>query len=344
MTNESPPRVSVIIVNFNRVKLLAECLGSLERQSFRDFEMIVVDNGSEDGSAGWVAENFPQAQLIANGTNRGFCEANNQGFAVARGEYFALLNNDAVADTEWLGRLVETAEAHPECGMVGSKIYVHGTKSVIDKVGHLIYWDGQNRGRGAGEIDMGQYDGDLEILWPDGCAAVYRRAMIEQCGGFDEDFFAYADDAELGLRGRQFGWSARLAPGSFVHHHRGATMGKYNLARIHLIERNRVWLALLHFPLWLLLLNPFFFLLRLVASLFASIEGEGEAAHFRGLRAKMELGVALWKADWAALRGLGRMWRKRRKIRSRRKLDDSALFSLLLRYRMTLAELTRNRA
>ncbi len=344
MPNESPPKVSVIIVNFNRVNLLAECLGSLARQSFRDFETIVVDNGSNDGSRDWVAGNFPQARVIANETNRGFCAANNQGFALARGNYFALLNNDAVADEDWLARLVAAAETHPGCGMFASKIYVHSSAKTIDKVGHLIYFDGQNRGRGAGEEDHGQYDRDLEILWPDGCAALYRREMIEECGGFDEDFFAYADDAELGLRARQFGWGARLAPESFVHHHRGATMGKYNLARIHLIERNRVWLALLHFPLWLLLLNPFFFALRLAASFLASAQGEGEAAHFRGLRAKLELGAALWSADWDAVRGFGRMWRKRRLIRSRRKLDDAGVFRLLSRYRMTLAELTRGRA
>lgn len=344
MRNESPPAASVIIVNFNRVNLLAECLGSLARQSFQDFELIVVDNGSRDGSREWVAKHFPQAKVIANESNRGFCEANNQGFAAARGKYFVLLNNDAVADREWLGELVRSVEADPRCGMVASKVYVAGTERVIDKVGHLIYLDGQNRGRGAGETDRGQYDGELEILWPDGCAALYRREMIAECGGFDEEFFAYADDAELGLRARQYGWKARLAPGSFVHHHRGSTMGKYNLERIHLIERNRVWLAVLHFPWWLLVWNPLLFVFRLVASLFASMEGEGEAAHFRGLRAKMELGLALGKADWAAWRGLGRMWRKRQAIRRHRKWDDRAVFALLWQYRISLAELTRNRA
>lgn len=344
MPSESSPVASVIIVNFNRVNLLAECLDSLDRQSFQDFEIIVVDNGSHDGSADWVQQHYPQVHLIRNDTNRGFCGANNQGFEAARGRYFVLLNNDALADPQWLRLLVECAEAHPEYGMLASKIYVHGSGKLIDKVGHLIYFDGQNRGRGAGEQDNGQFDNDLEILWPDGCAALYRRELIESCGGFDEDFFAYADDAELGLRARQFGWQAALVPGSFVHHHRGATMGKYSLARIHLIERNRVWLALLHFPLWLFLLNPFFFVVRLFASLFASIEGEGEAAHFRGLRAKLELGLALWKADWAALRGFGGMWRKRRQIRSRRSIDDRALFQLLMKYRITLTELTRSRA
>lgn len=107
MRNESPPAASVIIVNFNRVNLLAECLGSLARQSFQDFELIVVDNGSRDGSREWVAKHFPQAKVIANESNRGFCEANNQGFAAARGKYFVLLNNDAVADREWLGSWCE---------------------------------------------------------------------------------------------------------------------------------------------------------------------------------------------------------------------------------------------
>jgi len=342
--SDSPPVVSVIIVNFNRVNLLADCLSSLAAQRFRDFEIIVVDNGSTDSSLSWLRDNCPHAHIVANASNRGFCAANNQGFAAARGRYFALLNNDAIAHPDWLATLVADADAHPSAGMFASKIYVFNTAHTIDKVGHLIYFDGQNRGRGSGEIDSGQYDAPPEILWPDGCAALYRREMIEDCGGFDEDFFAYADDAELGLRARAMNWSARLVPASLVHHHRGSTLGKHNPGRIYLIERNRLWLAILHFPLWLLLLNPAFFLLRLFASFFASLSGHGEAAHYTGIRAKLSLGLTLARANWAALGGLPRMWAKRKRFRARRRLDDRAIFALICRYRITLSELTRHRA
>jgi GT2 family glycosyltransferase len=228
--------------------------------------------------------------------------------------------------------------------MVGSKIYVHGTEKTYDKAGHLIYWDGQNRGRGAGEVDEGQYDAPVEILWPDGCAALYRREMIEEVGGFDEDFFAYADDAELGMRGRLMGWKARLAVGAKVHHHRGTTMGKYNLKRIHLIERNRLWLVMKHFPWWLLVLNPAFFALRLGSTLAASMRGEGEAAHFGGVREKLELGWTLVEANFAAWAGFTKMWTKRREFRRKRKLGDRDVMQWLRQYGMTLQELARQRA
>ncbi len=344
VAGDTSPIASIIIVNFNQVNLLAACLQSVENQEFRDFEVIVVDNGSVDGSVEMVRRRWPEARVVENRENRGFCGANNQGFAAARGRYLVLLNNDAEAGRNWLGELVREAEAHPAAGMVGAKIYVYGTERTFDKAGHLLYWDGQNRGRGAGEEDRGQYDAPAEILWPDGCAALYRREMIEATGGFDEDFFAYADDAELGMRGRLLGWSARLAARAVVHHHRGATMGKYNLRRIYLIERNRWWLVMKHFPVGLIVLNPVFFALRFGATFWASLRGEGEAAHFGGIREKLELGRTLLEANLAAWAAFPTMWKKRREFRRKRKLGDGEVLRWLRQYGMTLRELARQRA
>ena len=207
MSSQPRETVSVVVVNWDRRELLRECLESLARQTVAAFEVIVVDNGSTDGSPEMVVRDFSagrpfQLQLIRNGENRGFCAANNQGMAAASGEFIALLNNDAEAGPGWLAGLIEAFRHADDIGMAASKILVHEDPTRIDKVGHLIYLDGQNRGRGSGELDHGQYDRLEETLWPDGCAAMYRRSMLEQIGGFDEDFFAYADDAELGLRAR----------------------------------------------------------------------------------------------------------------------------------------------
>ena len=114
---------------------------------------------------------------------------------------------------------------------------------IIDKAGHLIYPDGQNRGRGTGQLDRGQYDQEEEILWPDGCAALYAREMVDEIGGFDEDLSAYGDDADLGLRARIAGWKCIYVPSAVVRHHRGSTLGVLAPKRIKLIERNRVLLA-----------------------------------------------------------------------------------------------------
>ena len=336
-----PPAISVIVVNFNRVNLLRLCLQSLVSQDMPAVELIVVDNASTDGSADMVVSEFPQAKLIRSTVNLGFCAGNNVGIAQAHSPFVALLNNDAIAEPQWLSALL-AASNDPRVGMVASKIMVANRPGVIDKIGHGIYWDGQNRGRGSGVTDTGQYDNDCNILWPDGCAALYRKSMLDDIGGFDEDFFAYADDAELGLRARTAGWLARLAPSAIVHHQRGATMGKLNPRRIQLIERNRIWLAVIHFPLWLLLLNPFFYLLRLIAGIAAALLGHGEAGQVQGIRAKIELGLALLSADWEALKGIPKMWAKRRAWRARRKLNDREVATLLRQHHLTLAELSKN--
>ena len=134
-----------------------------------------------------VASEFPQAKLIRSTTNLGFCAGNNVAIAQARGPFIALLNNDAIAQPQWLSAML-AAMADPKVGMVASKIMVANRPAVpgvIDKIGHGIYWDGQNRGRGSGETDKGQYDEDRDILWPDGCAALYRKSMLDDIGGLD---------------------------------------------------------------------------------------------------------------------------------------------------------------
>jgi len=119
-----------------------------------------------------------------------------------------------------------------------SQILVYEDPRRIDKAGHLIWPDGQNRGRGTGETDHGQYDRVEETAWPDGCAAMYRKDMLDLIGGFDEDFFAYADDAELGLRARLAGWRCLYIPTAVVYHHLGSTLGRYSAERLVLIEDN----------------------------------------------------------------------------------------------------------
>lgn len=341
---DSLPAITVIVVNLNRMNLLRECLISLRRQSLPPAEVIVVDNASTDASRDMVAREFPGVRLLALDSNQGFCAANNLAIAIAQGDFIALLNNDATAEPGWLAALLAATGANPRVGMVASKILVAGRPGIIDKVGHGIYLDGQNRGRGSGEPDHGQYDHLSDVLWPDGCAALYRRDMLSQIGGFEEAFFAYADDAELGLRARSAGWITRFAPQAIVHHHRGATLGKYNPARIRLIERNRLWLAVIHFPLWLLLLNPFFYALRLLSGALAALSGQGEASQVSGLRAKISLAGTLLAADWDALRGLAPIWRKRRAWRARRSFSDLEVFRLLWQHRLSLSELSRNLA
>ena len=337
----------MVIVTWNRKELLKSCLESLRLQQLKQpFEVIVVDNGSQDGSAEMARREFGsgapfQLTIIQNTENRGFCAANNQGFAVSGSELIALLNNDAEADPEWLSSLASAFDGRPDVGMAASKILVHEDPRRIDKAGHLIYPDGQNRGRGTGEPDDGRYDQVEEMLWPDGCAAMYRRAMLDQIGGFDEDFFAYADDAELGLRARIAGWKCLYIPDAVVRHHRGATLGLLSSRRLELIERNRVLLAAKLFPWSLLWSNPFYYALRLAAGVWAAITGQGEVGKYPGFSGKLRASLALLRGDWQALRLLPRMLRKRRAVERIRKLSPREVRKLIMQYRISLKQLMR---
>ncbi len=333
-----------MVVNWNRREHLRCCLESLSNQTVEGFEVIVVDNGSDDGSPEMVLREFCAARrfslrLIRNRDNRGFCAANNQGIAEARSEFVALLNNDAEAAPGWLQALRRAFDHHPDVGMAASKILVYEDPSRIDKAGHLIYLDGQNRGRGSGEIDRGQYDRLEETLWPDGCAAMYRRRMLAQIGGFDEDLFAYGDDAELGLRARIAGWRCLYVPDAVVRHRRGTTLGLLSAKRVELIERNRVLLAAKLFPWSLLWLNGVYYLARIAAGIWAAARNKGEAGRFPGLRGKLRIAVAMVKGDLAALRMLPKFLRKRRQLESIRKLTPPEVRALLVRHRISLREL-----
>ncbi|HVN06339.1 MAG TPA: glycosyltransferase family 2 protein [Bryobacteraceae bacterium] len=332
------PEITVVVVNWNRRDYLRACLGSLARQRGVSFETIVVDNASTDGSAE-IARGEYGAQVIANTVNRGFCAANNQAFAAARGEFIALLNNDAEAEPDFLASLRAAFDRGPDIGMAAAKVLVYEDPSRIDKAGHLIYPDGQNRGRGTGEIDRGQYGQIEECLWPDGSAAMYRKAMLDRIGGFDEDFFMFADDAELGLRARIAGWRCLYVPDAVVRHHRGGSLSTGSARRIFLIERNRVLLAAKLFPWRLLLLNPLYFAARLAGGVVAAAGGKGEMARFPGFANKLRLAGAIITADLAALPMLPRMWRKRRGVRRMAKLTPAEVRRLILDNRISVRAL-----
>ncbi len=327
----------MVIVNWNRRELLRACLTSLAGQRGVSFETIVVDNGSSDGSAEAAEREFG-ARVIRNPGNRGFCAANNQGIAAAAGEFIALLNNDAEAEPDWLAELHRACSRSPDVGMAASKVLVWEDPRRIDKAGHLIFPDGQNRGRGTGALDEGQFDREEEVLWPDGCAAMYRKRMLEEIGGFDEDLFAYGDDAELGLRARIAGWHCWYAPRAVVRHHRGSTMGKGSGARLKLIERNRVLLAVKLFPWSLLWLNPFYFASRLAAGAAKAGRGAGDTAHFPGAGGKLRMAGAILAGDLAAFALVPRMLRKRREIARLRRLSPGEVRRLIFAHRLGLGE------
>jgi len=192
---------------------------------------------------------------------------------------------------------------------------------------------------GTGEIDRGQYDSIEDCLWPDGCAAMYRAAMLEQIGGFDEDLFIFGDDAELGLRGRIAGWRCLYVPDAVVRHHRGGAMKTGSTGRIFLIERNRVLLAVKLFPVSLLLLNPFYFAARTARRDFAAVGERGELVRFPGMWNKLRLAWTIIRADFAALFMVPRTLRKRRYLRSIKRMKPGEIRRLIMENRIPVRHL-----
>jgi GT2 family glycosyltransferase len=336
--------VTAVVVNWNRAEMLRESLRSLDAQIDSEgrpwpLAVIVVDNGSTDGSQSLVRNEFPAVLLLENTENKGFCAANNQGIRAAKDELIALLNNDAAADPHWIQHLQTAFEVAPDIGMAASKIVMWEDLGQIDKTGHLIFPDGQNRGRGTGERDRGQYDKVEEVLWPDGCAAMYRKSMLDRIGDFDEDLFAYADDAELGLRARIAGWRCLYMPQAVVRHRRGSTMGQGNPERVRLIERNRILLAAKLFPWSLLLLNPFFFAIRMLAGVVASTSGAGDLAAFPGITGKFRVVWAMLRGQWQALSMLPKTLKKRAAIERIAVLTPAQRRKLIFSNRLSLPAL-----
>jgi GT2 family glycosyltransferase len=336
-----PPLVSIIVVNWNGKEYLEECLESLRAQIFPDFECILVDNGSTDGSVEWIQENFPGwVRILASDRNEGFSGGNNRGIRAASGKYIALLNNDARADSHWLAELVKIAEENPRAGMLACKIYLQGDSRIIDNVGHLIYRDGLNRGRGRLEVDRGQYEKIEEVFFPSGCAALYRREMLEEVGLFDEDFFAYGDDTDLGLKGRWAGWKCLYVPRAVVHHRYSRSSGAYSALKAFYVERNRVWIAVKFLPLLLLLESPFFTLLRFALQGYGALVGRGAAGKFSESYSPGKLFRILVKAYLAAFRGLPGMWKKRREIKRRTRVSEREIRTWFRRFGMSAREIS----
>ncbi len=334
------PLVSVVIVNWNGRHLLGECLDSLRAQSFRDFEVIVVDNGSRDDSASFIRDRYPDVKLIALPDNRGFAGGNNAGIRATSGKYVALLNNDTKADADWLANLAKEAEAAgPATSMWASKILSYFHPDIIDNVGLLLYPDGLGRGKGRLEMDRGQYDRPTEAFFPSGCAGLYRRSMLDEIGLFDEEFFAYADDVDLGLRGRLAGWSCRYVPAAKVYHKYSSSSSAYSPIKAFLAERNRIWVLLKYFPFFSITVSPYYTGKRLLVHLFGAMTGRGAAGRFTEQYSAIRAAGILIKAWCAACAALPAVMRKRRALRPLRRISNRELRRLFREYRISTREI-----
>jgi GT2 family glycosyltransferase len=222
-TVSSTPKISIIIVNWNGLALLDECLKSLTTQSFQDFEIILVDNGSSDGSVEWIQKNYPNVRLLCLESNIGFSGGNNAGLKLARGQYVALLNNDTKVEPDWLNALYVRISSDEHIAACDSKVLFFARPSTIWGSGGIYTIAGSAQARWGRETDGkdNQCAGDVFVAIA--CAAIYRRAVIDRIGLFDEDFFAGYEDVDWSFRARLAGYRIMNEPAARVYHIVSAT-------------------------------------------------------------------------------------------------------------------------
>lgn len=310
------PEVSVVIPNWNTKKFLGVCLASLGRQTFRNFEVVLVDSGSTDGSLDYLAENFPAVRTIALGENRGFAAAVNAGIVSSGSDFVALLNNDTEQDALWLESLVGAAGDHPGAGLFATKMISFHDRCYIDGAGDSIRPDGLPYRLGHGELDRGQFDRRAYVFGACAGAAMYRREVFEEVGLFDEDFGSYCEDGDLNFRAQLAGYRCLYVPEAVVYHvGGGATGGKRSEAATRLGSRNSLNVLVKNLPLALVPhLLPFFLpgqLARLATAAATGVLG----AHLTGLK--------------EAARMAPTMLRKRRVIQEGRRLSNAEALKLV---------------
>jgi GT2 family glycosyltransferase len=218
---------SVIIPNWNgmRLNLLPTSLNALRYQVFHDFETIVVDDASIDGSQEFVGREYPAVRLIALEKNRGFAHAVNEGIRAARGDVIVLLNNDTEPDPHWLEEIARALDDNPHAGMVACKLRLFDQRDHIHSAGDFYRVDGIPGNRGVWEEDRGQYDDARGVFGACGGAAAYRRLMLDDIGLFDEELVANLEDVDLNWRARWAGYPIIYAPRAIVYHHLSASGG-----------------------------------------------------------------------------------------------------------------------
>lgn len=241
--------VSLIIVNYNGLHLLKGCLDSLRLQTFRDFEIIVVDNASRDGSGDYIAANFPEIKLVSLPHNIGFAGANNEGLKQAEGEFIALLNNDAEADRDWLRNLADAMARNPAVGICASKMLVYGTE-VIDSAGDGFATNLKGFKRGEGQ-PADQYSNEEYVFGACAGAALYRKTMLDEIGFFDESFFLLHEDTDLNLRAQLAGWKVLYVPSALVFHKVRSSIGTMSDMAVYYSLRNSEFVRIKNIPLML---------------------------------------------------------------------------------------------
>jgi GT2 family glycosyltransferase len=322
------PLVSIIIVNWNGRSLLNECLSALDVQTYRNFEIIFVDNGSWDDSLSFIREKFSSIITVELEYNRGFTGGNIAGYQVAKGDFIVLLNNDACLCARWLEYMVIALSSDSRIGFCSSKILIAGT-NLIDSAGD--WFTTAFTGTKIGEYeDESHYT--VSRFVPGACAAavIYRRSMLDQIGFLDDDFFLNHEDTDLNFRAWLAGWRCLYVPEALVHHKVSASIGCLSDTSVYYFSRNNEWVWFKNIPLGLMVSHlPQRLLYEICSCAFFCLKAGKWRPYLKG--------------KWDALRGIPRMLRKRGEVQRLVCLNTKEIHKELmpitayLRHRLDLA-------
>jgi len=311
------PIVSVIIVTWNSKAHLSTCLDRLSQQAVSDFEVIIIDNGSTDEALVGLLDRYPKLNLHSEHleSNVGFASANNIGARLAHGKWLVLLNADAFPEPDWLEKLLQAAETNPEYSFFASRQIQAHNPELLDGTGDVYHISGLawRRHYKLSEKEIGHQI--EEVFSPCGAAALFLRDDFLQGGGFDEDYFSYFEDVDLGFRLRLAGKKCLYVPEAVVYHVGSASTGKRSDFSVYYGYRNMIWTFFKNMPsplIWLFL--PIHIVTILFFVLYLSIRGQGKI---------------ILKAIVDALRGLPKVIEKRKLIQRNRKIKPSELFRVM---------------
>lgn len=308
--------VTVIIITFNSTETIFKCLDALSRQTFQPSRVIVVDNASADGSVSMMKEHFPLIDCWAQSVNLGFALGNNYAIESCTTELVALLNPDAFPEANWLEQLMKAANRHPQSASFGSRQINDGDKKIVDGLGDVYHVSGLVWRHGYGRLYRPENLEDSEIFSPCAGAALYRLEALNAVGGFDEDFFCYVEDVDLGFRLRLAGWKSIYVPAAVVMHVGGSsTGGRHSNFSLYHGHRNLVWAYVKNMPsflFWIFL--PIHIVLNIVTIVWFIFRGKGAII----LKAKMD-----------AVKGLPKILDKRKQVQIKRKALVSDILRIL---------------
>jgi GT2 family glycosyltransferase len=319
------PLVVVVIPTLNAGAPLDAALRALAQQTYGNFEIAVVDNGGQARMS-----ESAKLRVLRPGRNLGYGAAINLAARHSKAPLIAGLNDDAAPEPQWLAALVAALETTPRAGMCASCVLLDSER--LDSAGLLLAPDGSTKQRGHGE-PAAKFAQTADALMPSGSAGMYRRELFDELGGFEESFFLYCEDSDLGLRAQWAGWTCAYAPAARVHHSYSVSAGRASALKAYLVERNRIAMAIRCLPPGMLAAAPFHAVQRYVWHL---VLPAGSAESFRRQSSGLLLAWFVVKAHLATLAALPRLFHQRRQIR--RNISSGEFRAIAQRFRITVRQ------